>query len=336
MSNYYRFIYFNSSRDSFRSVSSDSVISANYSDIFVENYPLTSSITTEFFPNPTNPSSSTYSLTDVDRLKIKALKPTFYKYKKYSPLFEYSSSYADYENDDITLVNIPSIFYGQSLEKGSIKLSVFSDGILTATAEDTAKNGVLYQTFSRIAEKTPTREVGLVFYDEGIILLFSNARLTSYKEDVYSTPDNITNIYDDYIRWNNWGISLNASSGSVIRTSYDIEFNGVNKIPQMTMLAHADIASINSSNNRTFVEYGQSNNRFITGSNSVIENNQVTIKNIVKTDYVSPEPAFHKETYISKILIYDEDKNIIGIAKLATPVRKTEDRAFTFKLKLNL
>ena len=43
-----------------------------------------------------------------------------------------------------------------------------------------------------------------------------------------------------------------------------------------------------------------------------------------------------KETYISKIALYDNDKNLIGFAKLATPVRKTEDRQFIFKLKLDL
>ena len=41
-------------------------------------------------------------------------------------------------------------------------------------------------------------------------------------------------------------------------------------------------------------------------------------------------------TYISKIAIYDEKKNVIGVAKLANPVRKTANREFTFKLKLDI
>jgi len=39
---------------------------------------------------------------------------------------------------------------------------------------------------------------------------------------------------------------------------------------------------------------------------------------------------------LSQIAIYDENKNIIAIAKMATPVRKTEDRDYTFKLKLDI
>ena len=42
-----------------------------------------------------------------------------------------------------------------------------------------------------------------------------------------------------------------------------------------------------------------------------------------------------EDSFISKIGIYDEKKNLIGVAKLATPVKKTEERDFTFKLKLD-
>ena len=53
-----------------------------------------------------------------------------------------------------------------------------------------------------------------------------------------------------------------------------------------------------------------------------------------KYDFTSASgKSFKKTTYISSIGIYDENKNLIGIAKVATPVKKTEDREFTFKLK---
>ena len=50
---------------------------------------------------------------------------------------------------------------------------------------------------------------------------------------------------------------------------------------------------------------------------------------------VSPA-NFKKTTYISSVAIYDEKKNLIGIAKLATPVKKTEDIEYTFKMKLDI
>jgi hypothetical protein len=335
MSNYYRFIPFDSSRNTFSSVSTDDVLSTTYGDYFIQNYPLTSSISTFFYSNKTEISASVYTEKDPDRLYIKSLKSIFKKYEKYSFMFSYSSSYADFETDSVTLVNIPNIFYGQSLEKGSVKLSIYTDGVLLCQVQDVGRNGELIQTTGS-AVLNDKKTAGLVFYDEGIILLHASAALDTYTEEFYSTPDNPLSGAADYPRWNTWGISLNALNGSVTRTSYDIEFNGVNSIPQLTLLAHANSGEINNSNNKTFLDKDDETTLFSSGPTAVLENQQKQIKNITKTPYLSPEPAFHKETYISKILIYDKDKNVIGIAKLATPVRKTEDRSYTFKLKLNL
>jgi len=50
---------------------------------------------------------------------------------------------------------------------------------------------------------------------------------------------------------------------------------------------------------------------------------------------VSPTASYKPQTFISKVGIFDKEKNLIGIAKIATPVKKTEDRDLTFKLKLD-
>ena len=67
-----------------------------------------------------------------------------------------------------------------------------------------------------------------------------------------------------------------------------------------------------------------------------IESDTIEVKNIVSSSYPDPTGSFEKTTYISKIGIYDDDKNLIGIAKVATPVRKTVERDFTFKIKLDI
>ena len=59
------------------------------------------------------------------------------------------------------------------------------------------------------------------------------------------------------------------------------------------------------------------------------------IKNIVSSSFADPTGSFEKQVYISKIGLYDKDRNLIGIAKLATPVRKREIDSYTFKLKLD-
>ena len=51
----------------------------------------------------------------------------------------------------------------------------------------------------------------------------------------------------------------------------------------------------------------------------------------MKTIYCTP----NERDTLKTLGIYDEERNLIGIAKMATPVRKTEDDQFTFKLKLD-
>ena len=53
------------------------------------------------------------------------------------------------------------------------------------------------------------------------------------------------------------------------------------------------------------------------------------------SSYVDPTGSYQKQTFISKIGLYDEDNNLIGVATLANPVKKLEDLDYTFKLKLD-
>ena len=43
-----------------------------------------------------------------------------------------------------------------------------------------------------------------------------------------------------------------------------------------------------------------------------------------------------RKNYAGIGFIYDENRNLIAIAKLANPVRKTKDLDYTFKLKLDM
>ena len=75
---------------------------------------------------------------------------------------------------------------------------------------------------------------------------------------------------------------------------------------------------------------------FISENDYESLNSNIVIKNVASSSYADPTGSFQKTTYISSIGIYDEDKNLIGVAKVATPVKKTENREFTFKLKLDI
>ena len=99
------------------------------------------------------------------------------------------------------------------------------------------------------------------------------------------------------------------------------------------MLAHANYDEMNFSNNPTFLSGG-----FITGSissGSFVEDS-TSAHNIKKSKYPDHIEDYEKITYISKVGIYDENKNLIAVASLANPVRKLENRSYTFKLKLDI
>ena len=100
------------------------------------------------------------------------------------------------------------------------------------------------------------------------------------------------------------------------------------------MFANAPKAELNHSNNKTYTTYGSYN--YTTSSTSFIENTGSFAKNTNSYAYTDVSGTLEKQTFISKIGIYDENKNLIAIAKLAKPVKKTEERDLTFKLKIDL
>ena len=104
------------------------------------------------------------------------------------------------------------------------------------------------------------------------------------------------------------------------------------------MFAHADQGELNNSSNPTFIDFDDRNDNeeeVTLSANRYVEDTELTISNVVKSEHSNASGSFEKTTYISKIGIYDEDKNLIGIAKLATPIKKTESRSYTFKMKLD-
>ena len=74
-----------------------------------------------------------------------------------------------------------------------------------------------------------------------------------------------------------------------------------------------------------------------TGAYGYKENEELEIRNTVSSSHHDHSASvFKPQTFISKIGIYNEDKELIAVAKFANPVRKTSEQDYTFKLKLDL
>jgi len=133
----------------------------------------------------------------------------------------------------------------------------------------------------------------------------------------------------------NDGVSVSSTGANYVSASFDLNFKGSNEVQVMTMFAHAKKGEVNFSNNPTYYTYNQS---LIEKSSSQIyeENPRRTIKNTVSSSFSDYEASFKREVYISRVAIYDDNKNLIGIATLSNPIRKKEDEDLTFKLKLDI
>ena len=102
------------------------------------------------------------------------------------------------------------------------------------------------------------------------------------------------------------------------------------------MLANAPKSELNYSFNPTFIKYTGSVAQPVSSSDSYKEYEYKELKNTVKTNFNNVTGSYQPQVFINKIGIYNEEKKLIAIAKLATPVKKTEDRSITFKLKLDM
>jgi len=248
--------------------------------------------------------------------KLRALKSSCNHYTFYSQAFDFDN----YETADVNLINIPSIFYGNSLKKGTVSLKYYISGTLAAEATDSMKNGEL---------RWNDDIVGTVMYNEGIILLTSSAEIDA------NSLDYETSTTSSWLRYGYGMNDGNTIATSTLSASFALEFDSVSKLQNMTVLAKAPYGELNHSNNPTYLKYYDGEPTYSTSSYQYVETNR-EIKNVVPAAQTDEEPPFQKETYISKICIYDKNKRLVGICKLATPIRKTEVNEYLFKMKLDL
>ena len=318
------FIEKNSSLSSFKTISTDNFNSDfNFGDQLSGSYPLTASISIDQY--------GTSFVGDKKKI-LYALQNTLDYYTGLSEHYAYSSSLGDKTTQKLNIISIPSIFYGSSIKKGSVNLKFYITGSLIAEASDKYENGVLYQTTGSSSDAAQDESVGIVLYNEGFIILTSSAGFNALHDEVYDplradgsapTPTSAS--------WYYFGVTGSASG--VPSSSFSMDFKGVNYIETVTMFAHAREKQLNYSNNPTFITSSLAK---ISGSSTYYEDAELEMVNIVSSSYKNYSASFENTTYISKIGIYDEDKNLIAIASIANPVKKTEDKAYTFKLKLDI
>ena len=321
------FIEKSSTRLSFKSVSTsiyDDESQFQYGDIVTQSYPVTSSINRIYAPAGIEFDTLEESRHPNKRY-ITALKNPI----EHQGVFNYGVKYGDIGTKEVNLICIPGIFIGSKIDRGSVELNYIVTGSVIGTAKDEKKDGRLFQTQGLSSGSI----VGTVIYDQGIIVLTSSDDLHASYTDYYVATDSLSSP-----KWTNFGTGMKQTGeqlfhGAVTGSVYTIDFKSTNKIPTLTMYAYSKAGEENYSNNPTFLSSSNSESYLFTGSHFV--EGKRKIKKINKTVYADHEEDFENTTYISKIGIYDKDKNLIAIASLANPVKKTEKREYMFKIGID-
>ena len=307
-----------SSLDYFKTVSTASFWSGSWGDTFSGSYPLSASITRNFYTG-----SGT-------RRQIAALKNTLNRYKIYSNHFAYSSSLRDFDTQDIALIDVPSIFFGSGIKASTLNLDFYVTGTLTGRLKANAK-GELVQTLPQDANSGSV--AGVVIKEMGAILITGSWDVTTSAIEDYDQ-----NAGDDKFKWYYYlaGIqgNIDYSANTLPSSSFHLHFESTNEVNTKLMFCTAPRGELNQSQNPTF--YTKDSFKDSPFSQTSFKETARIIKNIASASYQDPTAPFEKTTYISKIGLYDEDKNLVAVASLARPVKKTESRDITFKLKLDI
>ena len=316
------FITKDSSFNSFATTSDYDFNQFLYGDIITGSYPFSASIVRETFDATTNPTGS----------HLLALKNTLDHYKTLSPHYAFSSSLGNKATQDVTLISIPSIFYSSQIKKNSVKLDFFISGTLVARCEDIHRNGELIQTSgSDFAQTNGSGSVaGVVLYNEGFVLLTGSWNLTETNFDFGDGGSARKGRWRDFAAGANDGYTSGSPTAS-----FSLNFKGTNYINTITMNCDAPLSDLTFSPNRTYVKQ-TSSIVFDSGSSGYFQNNRIPVKNTISSSFYDYDEEFKPQTFISKIGIYDENKNLIAIANLAKPVKKKQDRDYTFRLKLDI
>ena len=341
----YPFIYKNSDKTSFKTTTKSAYNLLDPGAIITSSaYPLSASITREYMTpagarsDVINTASSPHQ-TLVDQgapvyRHFYALKNRLDFYGMMSEHYKVSSSFGDKNTQNVNLISVPSIFYGNQIKPGSMSLKWYYTGSLAGELRDEKQNGELIQT-GPVGSTGSGSVAGVVMYNEGFVLLTGSWALNA--ETIILEPGAAaTNPAWRYFGAGALdGVNVDTTGDSYASASFNMFFKGTSETQVVTMFAHARKGEVNYSNNPTFLQYGQDQVRH---SSSLIyeENPNKTIYNTVSSSFLGYDADYKNQVYISRVAIYDENKNLLGVATLSNPVLKKEDQDLSFKIKLDI
>ena len=173
-----------------------------------------------------------YPGSDTTRMRVRAVKNALNHNKFHSPHYSYNGNFGDKETQDLNMVSIPSILYGQSIKKGTVKLQFYVSGSLLGELTDSTRKGELVQQ-NGIVPSNDGKVAGVVLYNEGVIILTGSWDLDTNSIDYLNAGSGTTSKWLHFGAYTNDNVAIPATA---LSSSFVMEYQGITQIQTMTMM----------------------------------------------------------------------------------------------------
>lgn len=207
--------------------------------------------------------------------------------------------------DHMAIVEIPSMFYGRQISTGSFKLrlNAYDKHMSEHVVVDDGRGGLYVSGSSCLMPRRDERagvkwrRVGNIFYTEGIAAITDPAITDLFEARSYNSTVSYTVLQSEI-------------NGLPLR---QVSFKGDQRIASKVFMCRLGPAEANGSNNPTYSE-------------------QVSDDDFGERREIR-RPT--NTTYITSVGIYDSERKLVAVAKLAQPIRKREKDKLNIRLRMD-
>ncbi len=228
--------------------------------------------------------------------------------------------------NECVFLNFSRLIVKDEIKKGSFSLTVLTGGTLVGGHDVLAGGDGNYADRKLVISDTgaennykvnsPAGEygilsssmrgnVGLIFYQAGVAVLTSSV----FHPGTGSEAGHFGEAGFQHISCSLTGATINANSNYVRSRIANVQFNNTTELNSTVYFCRANHSDFNYSANPTY----------LTGSKMVIKNT------------VLDEPV----SYITTVGLYSSDNELLAVAKLSEPLKKTPNNELTLRVRLD-
>ena len=242
------------------------------------------------------------------------------------------------KHDDVMFFNFARLLSKDEIKKGTFEMefgvtptyaqdgSVFSDRIKITDYSGSngffvnspaGEFGVLYATASaggNVLAANQRYAVGLVFYQAGIAVVsgsvFTDTDLggilnTSHGETLFDGPSSTSETFSAVLT----GSQISGACDNIRNRLYNVQFNNTIELNSTIYFCRIKNNQYNYSSNPTY-----------------LSQSQLRVK-----EFSTDMPV----SYITTVGLYNSDRELLAVAKLSEPLKKTPDTEFTIRVRLD-